>query len=750
MGSLHLEPLIAPALWITLAVASVLMLVSYARRRPTSVRRGRWASIIVLVGLGLGAVLVVLLNPTWVEPIPPPAGKPLVTVLVDRSASMAAPDNDGGGTRYQAAADMAQGILREAADRFEVRVRHFDTAVTPGSVADFRHTRPTGQLTDLAGALTATLADDRPQGQAVVLLSDGIHNAGGGSDAVLEAAQLARAMAAPVYSRTIGGEAGLRDLAVRLRSPQELSFVGQRVPVVARVSHRGPAGGRVTVVLEHDGEEIDRREAHLTTTAPVEVRFEVRKDESGLYRYAVRAQEFPGEVTRVNNRATLLLRVVDEPLRVLLLEGKPYWDSKFLMRTLASDPAVELDSVVKLTEDRLLRRSLRRAATASQPASRREDWTILADAASVLTDRDTLWSYQIVVLGRDAEAFLSEDAMINLRRWVAREGGALLCYRGSPVAQVDQRLASLLPVHWTPASESRFHLQLTPRGQDLNWLAGSEATGDPFSRMPSLATVARVDRAKPLTVVLAKTVSSNAGGEQAAVSYQPYGTGRVIVVEGAGMWRWAFLAPKYQEHDGVYRGLWQSLLRWLASSTGLLPGQDVALRCSKASFSTLETCSAMLLAREEGGVEPGLQVRLTGDALEEARTFLPVPAGDEPGTFRVVFGRLAEGHYHADVVRNGQPNESIGTAFEVHQFLGEQLDLKARPDLMKRIADDSGGAVIEGQEPNEALNRFQQHLAESRLQRVQRTTAWDRWWILLAILMVWGAAWGLRRSGGLI
>ena len=31
--------------------------------------------------------------------------------------------------------------------------------------------------------------------------------------------------------------------------------------------------------------------------------------------------------------ALLLVRVVKEPVRVLLLEGRPYWDGKFLART---------------------------------------------------------------------------------------------------------------------------------------------------------------------------------------------------------------------------------------------------------------------------------------------------------------------------------------------------------------------------------------------------------------------------------
>ena len=73
-------------------------------------------------------------------------------------------------------------------------------------------------------------------------------------------------------------------------------------------------------------------------------------------------------------------------------------------------------------------------------------------------------------------------------------------------------------------------------------------------------------------------------GELPVISFQPYGGGRVVVVEGAGMWRWAFLPPTYAEHHEVYAALWQSLLRWLVSGAGLLPGQKLALRTDKVIF----------------------------------------------------------------------------------------------------------------------------------------------------------------------
>src|SRR5829696_6165127 len=94
------EPLIPSSLFLALLVLGVGMLVWYASRRPAVVSRGRWWRMIALMGFGLALVLVVLLNPTWVEKVPPPAGRPMLTVLVDASASMATPDGQGGRPRY--------------------------------------------------------------------------------------------------------------------------------------------------------------------------------------------------------------------------------------------------------------------------------------------------------------------------------------------------------------------------------------------------------------------------------------------------------------------------------------------------------------------------------------------------------------------------------------------------------------------------------------------------------------------------
>lgn len=789
MGSLSFEPLIPGSLWMALAVAGVALLAWYALRRPEAIRRGRWALVNLLMGAAMATVLGVLLNPTWVTELPPPAGKPLLSVLVDDSGSMSVPDGAGantdGGTRYEVAAKLARSLSSDLERQFDVQVRTFSETTKAAGINDLTSRKPTGQATDLAVAVADVLADDRPQGQAVVVLSDGIHNAAGGAQPVLEAVRRAKSLAAPVYTRTIGSGGTTIDLAIELRSPQDMAFIGQRVPVTVRVAGRGVRGGQADVSLLYDGKEVGRQPVTLSASGrSPDVRFWVKQDKMGLYPYEARIDPLPGEATQANNSATYLLRVIDQPIKVLLVEGKPYWDSKFLMRTLASVPAVELESLVRVTDGRLVHRKISRKdhapapkAAAGAPApvvavaaaddsagvadvKRAETWEVTGDAGTVFSNAERLREFQVVVLGREAEAFLTDSALTNLQQWVSKDGGALVCSRGAPTVQVNQRLAKLLPVKWTPSREERFRIRLTDDGRDLHWLGEDSQSDGRLAGLPTLASSAQVDRSKPLAVVLATGVApggeAGTNGGAPAVVYQPYGGGRVVVIEGAGMWRWAFLPPQYQQQDEVYAALWHSMLRWVTGSAGLLPGQKLALRADKISFATDEPATATLLVREESGYAKGSasrEVELIGPNSAAPKTFTASVLGEEPGNFRVSFGKLPAGRYQARVGGAGAEDVASKCVFDVRVIGQEQLDLQARPDLMRRIADDGGGVVLADDATSAAgqiSKTFKEHLARTHPPRHERSTAWDRPWILLAVFGLWTASWAVRRSGGLI
>src|SRR5262245_59305818 len=146
MALLTFEPLISPALWTALAGLGLVLLGWYLRQRPQAVPHRRWGAIIVLMAICAATVLVLLLNPTWIRPIAPPAGNPLLTVLVDQSASMAVADVLGR-SRWAAAAELVSRLEKEAASKFDVEVRTFSELPAAAAAEELAGRAPEGLST---------------------------------------------------------------------------------------------------------------------------------------------------------------------------------------------------------------------------------------------------------------------------------------------------------------------------------------------------------------------------------------------------------------------------------------------------------------------------------------------------------------------------------------------------------------------------------------------------------------------------
>src|SRR5438067_9927550 len=141
-STISFEPLVPASLFAFIAVVGAALLAVYALRRPGSVPRWRWRAIVAMMIGGFVLVLITLLNPALVRPLPGPAGKPMLTVLVDSSASMATADCAGGSGRFAAAAQIAANLASQLKDSYDIRVRSFADAPTAADAASLATKRP--------------------------------------------------------------------------------------------------------------------------------------------------------------------------------------------------------------------------------------------------------------------------------------------------------------------------------------------------------------------------------------------------------------------------------------------------------------------------------------------------------------------------------------------------------------------------------------------------------------------------------
>src|SRR5262245_7152678 len=107
-----IDPKIPLSLWWALAVGCGAALIYYVTRSDWGLSTARRVAIGVLLLMGVAGPLAIALNPTWMEPIPPVPGHPLLSVLVDGTTSMNTADAKPGEalTRWEAATNVAAAV----------------------------------------------------------------------------------------------------------------------------------------------------------------------------------------------------------------------------------------------------------------------------------------------------------------------------------------------------------------------------------------------------------------------------------------------------------------------------------------------------------------------------------------------------------------------------------------------------------------------------------------------------------------
>lgn len=753
MRTLVFRPVIDMSLWASLAGLAVAAGLAYLLYRPPEISRTRRLVVVALWWLGAAGPLALLLNPSWVQTQQADATKPHLVALIDTSASMATEDQ-AKKTRLEGALGDFRRAVGDLEEEFDVETLCFDDGVRPVGGDELAGMGAEGEITDIEGAIKEGLALLENQAGAMLLLSDGAHNASGGPEGAYGAARSAKALGVPIYTATYGGESSAKDVSIEVSSPCEVAFGGQEATISAMVCQSGFEGGVVRVRLSDGKEVIEEKDVAFGGRGRAPVEMTVKQDEPGTYMYELSVGSAPGEVTRLNNRGAFRLLVIDEAIKVLVLEGKPYWDFKLMLRALGRDPAVAVTGVVRLTEKRLLVREVAGEGGADGSEEVRQEVRIVTEAGGFLEDAERLRGYQVVILGRDTESFLSTAGLSNLKEWVGESGGTLLCARGKPMQIIPERMDALIPVRWSGGSEVRMRVKLTPFGQALRWFPAcpAEVEGSLADKMPSLCTGSTVEETKPLTAVVARAGGTRDTTEMPAMSYQPYGSGRTLVVEGSGMWRWGFLSPRYEAYSDVYRFFWGSVLRWVVSSSEFLPSQTAAVKTSRPGFTTCEKAVffVVLKAEEEefSAVNPPA-VEVVSDEGGEGFVVKTAPSGREMGLFRGVAGPLAEGYYQARLKRGGD-GPSAECVFQVRSPLEEKLDLAARPVFMRRLARESGGVGLEGEGLGGVRSAFSEYWMRTHPAEVRESTAWDKLWVMMLAVVVWSTAWVVRRRGGLI
>ena len=706
-----------------------------AWRASAGVRGNIRAPLLGLRTLGLAVLGICWLNPgRWLEDADQTRRDWLV--LLDRSASMGA-EHAEGTSRWQEGVRLAERLRKATSDKGEVRVRTFAAQLEdePPALADLA---PDGSGTDLARAVTVALDDRATALAGLVLLSDGRTTVRAPLE---EVALRARGRGVPIHTVPLGGAWGSRDLALTAMPRQVTAFRGQPVKLSAQLENRGLGPVQPTVfLLGLNGEELAKREVMLAEGARGSVVFDLADVPESGGDWTLRTAPWPGEHLPANNTGTVHVNVLTSKTRVLLLEGSPYWDSKFLAQLLRQQTAIEILTVHRLNEERYFRVEAAGAEPLLTP-----DTVFPASAAE-------LARYDLIVFGKGADGFLSPERIAALGAFVREAGGAVLFARGKPYNGRFPALEALEPVEWGESLSGGFRFAPLPdAGANLFGAALPAADDRIWGTLPPLEDAHGVARLKPFARVLAEGVTEGRETRLPLLIVRRFGRGTVATVNADGLWRWDF-RPEVREQGAVYQQFWVQLMQWCAAYSEFRPGEDYAVHLRQATAEPGQPVRAVIAYRGPAAPEPQPSLKITrrGEPAGEAAA-TPLPGAEGGREWAAVVTPDQPGRYEIRVIDAARPGREEGAAtLSVLAPPTEGDDLRPDGESLATLARESGGEVYPPERIEELAASFWAKSDTASRSKPRWEALWPQWWVAVLAGLVFGGEWWLRRREGLL
>ncbi len=660
-------------------------------------------------------------------------------ILVDSSSSMQQTD-DSTSSRYQQAIRMVFDALGSAQlGDIDTKVYAFDTTAELLAEKDADALALDGS-TDIPASVISVLDRYPPGGKklsSIVLISDGRQIEGSSLERMVGKA---RAQGSPLHVLPVG-ESKLKDVAIAVNHRLFTAFKEQQLKIPYRLS--GEATGKVEVSVrlsDAAGNEVERMSVRLDSGESVQQSFEVQTDQAGRFEYQLSVAGIEDESDLSNNQASFAVTVLDDKVKVLLVEGSPYWETKFIAQLLQRQGNYELDLMARLADDRFFSSGQAGASDLSEEAL-----SVFPESAAAIEE------YDLILFGKNVESFLDENKAALLAAWVEDYGGGLVMTRGNPVPASSTLLANLKPITWESAWQEPYRWRPTTAGENVQ-LFGSVLPGrdDPvWASLPLLNEAGLRGTSKPFTQVLVEGVSDIDGRSRRfpVVVSRRTGEGLVVAVNAGDLWQWDFL-PDSEASSDIYREFWLQLLNWAVTYSEFLPGQNFSLAVTPSKIEAGDPFRLRVRCRE-GAVEDDYQplVRLKQDgALVEQFTISDNPA--ERNTWESVHSIDAAGNYQLELQGSGE--ELLTVLLEVAAPPTEDSKLSADQEYLFKIAEETSGEVLADADGIISVlsgSAEQSLLSEADARWEQ---SWAIWQYFLLMLSLFGLEWFFRRRFGLV
>lgn len=624
-------------------------------------------------------------------------------------------------------------MIEKLKEKYNVRLFSFADKPKAEDV-DFKAVKPDGDSSLVGSSLDEAVTRYAGQNVAgVVVLSDFVWG-DEKKNPITVAQQLSKHQGIPVYPVAIGS--GARDVQIEYLSAPKAVLLGNSVRVGVWLKSKGFAGKRAGLEVSLDGEKVTNEEIELKDglqRTVIELK-PTKKADAAVIKVTVQA---PGDTRKENNSRSHVIKVLDEKIKVLYIEGMPRWEYRYLRRVLLL-PDLKLDVRFLMTEGdpKLAQASPRHLASFPQVAK---------DA----------FHFDLIILGDVPARYFNKTQLELIKDLVKNRHGSLLMIAGpvgAPGTYHNTPIADILPVKlgtgkWEPLTTAPVltkagresditQLSLSPKLNDQIWAKVRPTYLPPLEGVPSGATVLLTKPEKP------------GQSEYPLIAWQRFGTGKSMFVATEDLWR-----MRREVGNRYHAEFWKQAIHFLAFSRLLGKNKQIRLNTDRASYSTGQEIQifADVVDQSFKPVDPVRQptypvvISRQGSVVAEVELS---PVAGSPGLYSERWAAGEDGTYQMKS-KFADARISNQVTFRVDAIPTEYRQTEAKLKDAQQIADKSGGkllklselgtlpAVLGNERPPDKVSRLQMEL-------------WDTPVLYVLLVLFAGIEWFVRRKNNLV
>jgi len=575
--------------------------------------------------------------------------------------------------------------------------------------------------------------------QGVLLFSDGAdltQEQGEISAGLLK--QLSR-LRGPVHTFQAGSNDQFKDLALESVSTPDFGFVQQTVRLSMTVYSSALGNRNVTLVLKEGDRILVSKIIEIRENKKrykVDLQFTPRK--TGKRIYTLNLPRFSEESILTNNQKEFEIDVVRDRIRILHLNGRPSWDSRYLREVLANNPRVDLLSFFIL-------RSL--GDDVEAPVS---ELSLIPFPSNLLFD-DYLSSFDLIIFQNfKYEPFIDKKYLTNIRNYVKNGGsflmiGGELSFQGGSYSRTP--IEEILPVSFKDTDTRFIDKEYLPK-------INNDFSNHPILRLEKDLQLNQEvwDTLPPLQganlgLVASKNAHVLTRFKNEKGNYFPvlvvggFGKGRTALIATDSIWNWSF--RNAGAGGRYYQRFWNNIIDWMIAEPQT---RRLQLESDKDRYREEEPVLIKFkLLKKNFQPATNISGKLTISSRFDEITKKDLKT-DEQGEQVFSFFPKRAGFFTASIEIDNLKEEIMFSVLKDNAEFEKPL---VNEFLLKKIAEVSGGQylVLDGANDLSSL-RFENPAIKVKSQS-RSFSLWDNWWAYAAVVGFLFLDWWLRRKAGL-